>query len=403
MIDFFSMIKMSFKNLKNNAMRTFLTMLGVIIGIASIIALLTIGQGVTNSVIDKISGLGGNNLTVSINNKNVKKGFSESELQLFADIDGVSGVSPSLSVSKMLVLMPELTTSKYDGIYTKSARILGVSEYYFSNSNNQKGVAYGRGISPFDVSSATNVCVLGYERWQQLYGNYLPIGETLKIENVEFTIVGIMNKTVGLDTTANNAVLVPYTTAINSLKTGLPTSLDVYFESAEVSDKVIVAVDALCAELLNSPDGSYYSLVNQKEVTDVVLTVTDLVLGMLAGIAVISLIVGGIGIMNMMLVTVSERTSEIGLRKALGARPSVILYQFLTESVILSSIGGILGIGFGMLISYLASVAIGYTFTYSVSTILLAALFSLFVGVVFGILPAKRAAALNPIDALRSQ
>ncbi len=403
MIDFFSMVKMSFTNLKNNAMRTFLTMLGVIIGIASVIALLTIGQGVTNSVIDKISGLGGNNLTVSINNRNVKKGFSESELQRFADIDGVSGVSPSLTASKMIVLMPELTTAKYDGIYTTSSRIMGVSEYYFLSSNNQKGVAYGRGISSYDIAYSTNVCVLGYERWQKLYGNYLPIGETIKIENVEFTVIGIMNKTIGLDTSSNNAILVPYSSAINSLKTGLPTSIDVYFESAEVSDSVIVAVDALCAELLNSSDGKDYSLVNQKEVTDVVLTVTDLVLGMLAGIAVISLIVGGIGIMNMMLVTVTERTAEIGLRKALGARPSVILSQFLTESVILSSIGGILGIGLGMLISYLASLLIGYTFTYSVSTILLAAVFSVFVGIVFGILPARRAAALNPIDALRAQ
>ena len=165
---------------------------------------------------------------------------------------------------------------------------------------------------------------------------------------------------------------------------------------------VISRVENLCATLLNTQGNNGYSVVNQEEILDMVVTITDLVLGMLAGIAVIALVVGGIGIMNMMLVTVSERTAEIGLRKALGARPGVILLQFLIEAVIISLFGGIIGVLLGLGASYIASLLIGYTFTFNPITAMLALLFSLVVGVIFGLLPARRAAKMNPIEALRA-
>ena len=403
MFDLLTTIRMSFTNLKNSRMRTFLTMLGVIIGIASIIALLTIGQGVANSVISKISGLGGNRLTVTIRNTMTKPGFTEEEFDRFAAIDGVSGVSPSLSARRAVIMMPDETKSKYDDVYTNVTRVMGVSDYYFTLNAKNDGMLLGRPIQPDDLRFQTNVCVLGYDLWQSLYSNYIPIGEIIRINNTQCTIVGVMDRLVGLDVSGNNAVLIPYTTAVRGFSMGLPQSFDVILRSAENSREVQLKVDHLCAELLNSPDGSAYSIVDQKELADVVLTVTDLILGMLAGIAVISLVVGGIGIMNMMLVTVTERTSEIGLRKALGARPSVILFQFMTEAILLSLAGGIVGVLLGLLISYIASLVIGYPFTAQPATILLAAGFSLAVGVVFGILPARRAARLNPIDALRTQ
>lgn len=395
-------IRMSFSNLRANAMRTFLTMLGVIIGISSIIALLTIGQGVTDSVIDQLSGLGGNRASVNIHDRTVKKGFTENELQRFAALEGVDGVSPTLSANRTLTLMPDLTKSKYDGVYTTGRRVMGVNDYYFSTYTKNAGMLYGRSVSVDDVRDRTNVCVLGYELWQRLYGNYSPVGEIIKINNTECRIIGVMNKLVGIDVSGNSSIIVPYTTAVQTFSMGLPSSFDVVIKTGADTDEVIRSVSELAAGLLNSTEGSGYSVVNQEEIVDMVLTITDLVLGMLAGIAVIALIVGGIGIMNMMLVTVSERTAEIGLRKALGARPSVILLQFLTESSIISLFGGILGIGFGIGIAYVASILIGYEFVFNTAAVFLATVFSAIVGIVFGMLPARRAARMNPIEALRS-
>ncbi|MBQ2718665.1 MAG: ABC transporter permease [Clostridia bacterium] len=398
----FSTIRMSFANLRANAVRTFLTMLGVIIGISSILALLTIGQGVTDSVIDQLAGLGGNRATVAITDRTVKPGFTQGELSRFAALEGVEGVSPSLSSNRVLTLTPELTSSKYDGVYTISRRVMGVTDFYFSTYTKNAGMLYGRSISSDDVTHRTNVCVLGYDLWQRLYGNYSPVGEVIKINNTECVIVGVMNQLVGIDVSGNSSVLVPYTTAAQTFSMGLPSQFDVVIASSYDTEEVIGRVRDLCATLLNSPRGEGYSIVNQEEVVDMVVTITDLVLGMLAGIAVIALIVGGIGIMNMMLVTVSERTAEIGLRKALGARPGVILLQFLTEAVIISLFGGLVGVGLGVAISYVASVLIGYTFVFNPATALLALLFALLVGAVFGLLPARRAARMNPIEALRS-
>lgn len=396
-------IRMSFSNLRANAARTFLTMLGVIIGISSIIALLTIGQGVTDSVIDQLSGLGGNRASVTITDRTVKKGFTDGELERFAALPGVDGVAPTLSGTRILTLAPELTKSKYDGVHTTGRRVMGVNDYYFSTYTKNAGMHLGRSITVDDVRYRTNVCVLGYDLWQRLYGNYSPIGEVIKVNNTECTVIGVMNKLVGLDVSGNSSLIVPYTTAVETFTMGLPSGFDVVISSSAETDEVIGRVGELCADLLNSVNGTGYAIVNQEELLDMVLTITDLVLGMLAGIAVIALVVGGIGIMNMMLVTVSERTAEIGLRKALGARPSVILLQFLTEAVIISLLGGILGVAVGIGISYLASVLIGYVFVYNPATVLLAVFFSLFVGVLFGILPARRAARMNPIEALRSQ
>lgn len=399
---FLSTVRMSLSNLRANAMRTFLTMLGVVIGITSILALLTIGQGVTDSVIDQLSGLGGNRASVTIHDRTVKSGFTESELERFAAVDGVDGVSPTLSGNRTLTLMPGLTKSKYDGVYTISRRVMGVNDYYFSTYTKNAGMLYGRSISVDDVRDRTNVCVLGYELWQRLYGNYSPVGEIIKINNTECTVIGVMNKLVGIDVKGNTSIIVPYTTAVQTFSMGLPSSFDVVIEGDAETDEVIRSVSELAAGLLNSTEGSGYSVVNQEEIVDMVLTITDLVLGMLAGIAVIALIVGGIGIMNMMLVTVSERTSEIGLRKALGARPSIILLQFLTESIIISLFGGAIGIAFGIGIAYLAAVLIGYAFVFNTGAVFLATAFSAIVGVVFGMLPARRAAKMNPIEALRS-
>lgn len=397
---FKDIIGMSFKNLAMNKMRTFLTTLGIIIGIASIIALITIGQGVTGSILDQLSGLGGNRVTVSLTDTRVTPGFTEEDMGRFEELNNVAGVSPSLNANKTLTFIPGETHSVYDYEHTTYRRVIGIDNYYFDLSASEMLLA-GRELYDYDVEYGTHVCILGYDLWHDLYANYDPIGETIKIENMEFTIVGILNKLVGLETTGNNSVLVPYTVAMRDLKMGLVKTFDVVVSDAAAITATVSQMHDLCADIVGSTSG--YVIANQQEVMDIVLTVTDLVMGMLAGIAAISLLVGGIGIMNMMLVSVSERTAEIGLRKALGAKPSVILFQFLVEAVLISILGGALGVALGVVIAYLAAVLIGYEFTFKLSTVLLAVGFSAAVGLIFGILPARKAAKLSPIDALRTQ
>ena len=393
-------IRMSFQNLKMNKMRTFLTTLGIIIGIASIIALITIGQGVTSSVIEQLSGLGGNRVTVSITDKQATPGFTESNLKEFLALDNVEGISPSLRSYKPVTLVPGETNSLYNYVYTSSASVMGVNNYYFSlfAGGNLKA---GRAINDDDVAFSTHVCVLGETVWKTLYGNYDPRGETIRIQGVVFVIVGILNNLVGLETRGNYSVIVPYTVAMTDLQMGLITTFDAIVSGTESMNITVSQMSDLCADIVGSTQG--YSVTNQQEVMDIVVTITDLILGMLAGIAAIALLVGGIGIMNMMLVSVSERTTEIGLRKALGAKPSVILTQFLVEAVIISILGGILGVALGISIAYVASLLIGYKFTFQMTTVLLAVGFSAAVGLIFGILPARKASKLNPIDALRAQ
>ncbi|MBO5788403.1 MAG: ABC transporter permease [Clostridia bacterium] len=398
---FLNLLRISFTSLRTNKMRTFLTMLGIIIGISSIIAFITIGEGVTYAVIDQLSGLGGNRVNVSIQNTTVKSGFTDEELAMFEELKGVKGISPTMRENRTITLSPQLTNSVYHETTYANRRVMGVNNFYFS-ADAKNSLKYGRVITIDDIKFSTNVCVLGYQCWETFYGNYNPVGETIKIANVDFTIVGVMNKLVGIDVSGNNSILVPYTMAVNSLGMGHVRSFDVVVDDDTDMQDAVDRIDTLCSALMSSDQGRAYSLTNRQEVMDMVVTITDLVLGMLAGIAAIALLVGGIGIMNMMLVTVSERTAEIGLRKALGAKPYVILLQFLLEAVMLSLVGGILGVLFGLGLSGLASFLIGYAFSFKLSTILAATGFSFFVGVIFGILPARKAAKMNPIEALRS-
>lgn len=387
--------KMSVKSIMGNKGRSALTMLGVIIGVASVIILTGIGQGATSTITDSLSAMGTKLITVSMSRggwggstRSISLEDMEKFLQNNPEI--VSAMSPAINGNVQLKVGNENTytsLSAYDSSYT--------------DIKEQK-LMWGRFISDFDVEHRSYVCIVGTYIVKEYFGGINPIGETIKLNGRQFEIVGVYEE-MGSSTenSADNAVTIPYTTAMRFLKNkNIPT----FYFSATTEDTVEEAVNKL-EEYITKEIGSDmgFSVNSVAEILDTVNDIMGTMTTMLAGIAAISLIVGGIGIMNIMTVSVSERTREIGIRKAIGARTTDILLQFLVESTILSAMGGIVGILFGIAVGQIVCSFINMQFIAKGSMILLSFSFSLIIGIFFGIAPAKKAAKLHPIDALRSE
>jgi putative ABC transport system permease protein len=277
--------------------------------------------------------------------------------------------------------------------------VLGKSEIYFQK--NSDDLASGRLLNRLDVKGSIQVAVIGSQLAEDLFVGENPIGKTIKINGNSYTVVGLFKKQSGfsMDSTSDEA-LIPYTSAMRTLGIRKITSVNVYMKDSNKSDEIIAGIKNVLNEAFNYHDDSY-SVFNMQSIISAIGNITSLLSYMLAGIAAISLIVGGIGIMNMMLVSVTERTTEIGLRKALGAEPLRIQLQFLLESIIISLCGGIVGVFFGLLLAIIVCKLTGLTFVFSGSAVALAFGFSALIGIVFGLAPARKASRLNPIDALR--
>ncbi len=388
--------RMSMQNIISNKLRSFLTMLGIIIGVGAVIGLITIVQGATDSVIGQFEGLGVDVLSVSAYGTTMKHGLSDTDIDLIRNVEGVDGVSPTASLT---------TSAVFEGEVYKKVNISGKDTTYFSHNDM---VEEGRAFNEADMDGDSYVCIVDSKFISKvLYGKKV-LGQTIKLHGSEYTIIGILKKDDSLfaamaDTSGSDgSVMVPYKNALNMAGAANVTSLEVYVASGFDMSECENGIRTVLENIFNGADGSY-SVFNMSSLMDAMNEITGMMSTMLAGIASIALLVGGIGIMNMMLVSVSERTKEIGLRKALGAEPFRIQAQFLIESIVLSVFGGILGILFGMLIAFIVSVALETAFSISPGAILLGFGFSLAVGVIFGWMPAKRASELNPIDALRSE
>lgn len=383
-------LKMSVDNIRHNKTRSFLTILGIVIGVGSIIALMLMGDGATGSIKAQLSGLGGNKLTVNISGTPIKSGLSEHNLQTLASLSNVTAVSPSTSARSYLAVG---TTTK------KNVSIAGKSYSYF------EGVAdslhSGRGITRLDIENRSQVAILGGALARELYSNKSPVGEQMIIGGREFTIVGVLAESGGFSfDSLDDSVVVPYNTAERALGGTRVTAVDVYFaDEAEVTE-VRTALQSALTTIFDGRN-DVFSIFNQQDMLDMMDSVTATMTMLLAGIAAISLLVGGIGIMNMMLVSVTERTNEIGLRKSLGAEPMHIMLQFLIEAVIICLLGGFIGIVFGGLLAYAGSLLIGFDFALTAFPVILSFGFSVAIGLIFGIAPARKASNLNPIDALR--
>ncbi|MDR0930709.1 MAG: ABC transporter permease [Clostridiales bacterium] len=398
---FLENIKMSLQNVVNNKMRSFLTALGIIIGVASIISLITIMQIATNSITTQFNDLGAGKLVVSAPGTPLKKGLTDRDLQTISQIQGVTAVSPTLSLQ---------ATAVRGNIVEENITLEGKSNIYFDQ--NADIVALGRPLTKIDGENKALVCVINTDLQQLLFSNDDPIGKQLQIKDITYTVVGVLDPTVAGDVMnmvsqqrgTNNSdgkAIIPYQTAMVVAGIRGITSLEVIIDDPDNSTQISNNLEVALKQAFNDKDNSY-SIINMDSLIETMNTMLSMMTSLLVGIASIALLVGGIGIMNMMLVSVTERTQEIGLRKALGAKPIQIQTQFIIESIFLSLLGGILGLILGLLISFVASRAMDLDFIVSASAIILGLGFSAGVGIVFGWMPARNASRLNPIDALRS-
>lgn len=384
-------LKMSWMNLIHNKMRSFLTMLGIVIGVASIIALITIVKGAMNGMTSEFSSFGADKISVQAMGTPLKQGLIDSDIQKLAEIEDVSGVSPTLSGTTSVV---------YNGNEKTAVTVQGKNDVYFSK--NKELVEIGRGLTILDIENKNNVCLIGANIANDLFWGEDPVGKKLLISGVSYTVIGTLQKSNSFSDSSNNdAVIIPYTTSMSILGTGYISSVDVYMGNSNHSEKITEDIEAVLKQAFNYKDNSF-TVMNMQDMLASFNKITTMLSLMLGGIASISLVVGGIGIMNMMLVSVTERTTEIGLRKALGAEPKRIQQQFLLEAVFLSLFGGAIGFLLGVLIALGVCTLIGASFTLSTYTVLLALGFSAGIGIIFGIAPARKASKLNPIDALRS-
>jgi putative ABC transport system permease protein len=397
----FELIRLALSRLGSARLRAGLTMLGIIIGVASVVALVAVGQGATRGITSRLEALGTNLLTVNpgASFSGFTRGAAGSAASLTVEdaaaigtIGGIAGVAPELSTQALVVAGSKNTTTT----------IVGTTASYAAVRNQTIWV--GSFLTDASNAGALRVAVLGSTTADTLGLGQSALGQTIHIGGLPFTVIGILQaKGSTGPSNQDDQVLVPLATVRHSFVGGdRVRSIGV---SVATAAGITDAKDSITA-LLRQRHGTNgtnddFSIQDQAQLLGTAESVSTLLSILLAGIASISLLVGGIGIMNIMLVSVRERTREIGIRKAIGARGSDILAQFLIEALTLSLLGGLIGIVVGVGISALIGEIAGWGFVFSPVTVIVAAVFSLIVGVVFGVWPARQAAQLDPIAALR--
>jgi putative ABC transport system permease protein len=402
-------VRSALRALLANKLRSALTMLGIVIGVGSVVALLSVGTGAQSSITNQISNIGANVITIysGTRNQSAPSGagggatapLTYEESKELKGLTGVAAVSPQVQSRQTL---------KYQTSQT-SVQVVGVEPDYAVVHPNQ--LDHGSFISASDVSSKARVAVVGSQVVTDLFGGLDPVGKSIKINGILFQVIGVLKSqgSGGFGFSRDSTTYVPITTAMARLsnsRVGNQKSVSTIEVSAVNSDSIDAAIAAITAKLhtlhkIGVGESNDFTVQSQSDILATATSVTTTLTVFLGAIAGISLLVGGIGVMNIMLVSVTERTREIGLRKAVGARRRDILYQFLTETLVLSIVGGVIGIVIGWGIATAVSAAGLMTTVVSVESVALAFGFSAAIGIFFGLYPANRAAGLKPIEALR--
>ena len=383
---------MAMKSISSSKLRTFLTMLGIIIGVCAVIVLVSVVQGSTGQITESIESLGANAISVNLTGRNSSKKITYDKMDDLIEEypDLIKYVVPNMTSSNAMVKRDN------ENIYTT---VTGTNPDYMNV--NDRGIMVGRFINSLDTENRRKNAVVGTYIVNELFGGRNPVGENIKINNEIFKVVGVLEAVSdGEEGSNDDIVIVPYTAGRTLFKTDVIRSYSVWATSSETVDSATDAIKAFLYRHFRDEDE--YIVISVASMMDAISEITDMMAILTAGIAGISLVVGGIGIMNIMLVSVTERTREIGIRKAIGARRASIMTQFLIESIVVSSMGGIIGILLGTAGSVILGNVMGINAFPKFYVMLIAFMFSAAIGIFFGWAPANKASKLNPIDALHA-
>ena len=401
----FETIKLAIQAIFRNALRSFLTVLGVVIGVAAVIAMVTVGKGSTDQVTADVEKLGTNVLMVLPGGDAMQGGPSTGSATQFTLKDNDT-VEIEISAVRISAPISALRARAIFGNENRQTDIIGTDNRYFDAA--QWEVERGRLFEIAEIQSGKSVCILGETVRKDLFGYADPIGETIRIKTLSCEVIGLLQSkgasTFGSD--QDDFVILPIKTFHRRLAGNTDVST-MYLSVREgvSTERAKEEIEVLMRDMrhIGQREDDDFTVMDMKQIAGMLSGITDILTGLLSAVAAVSLLVGGIGIMNIMLVSVTERTREIGIRLAIGAQSSQVLLQFLVEAIVLSVFGGIIGILLGLGLALLGSNMLSIPFTPDISIILLAFAFSAAVGVVFGFFPARRAARLNPIDALRHE
>jgi putative ABC transport system permease protein len=399
-----AVLKIALRALARNKGRSLLTMLGIIIGVASVIAMVSLGQGAQQQVQQQIESMGTNMLIISAGSQRtggVRGGAGTSTTltpddlaAIQRDAPAVSAISPSVSASVTLVFGNGNWSTRAEGVAPSNLAI------------RNRAISSGEMFTENDVRSAARVAVIGETVSRELFAGADPVGQTIRVRNLPFRVIGVIapKGQIQWGQDQDDTLLIPYTTAMKKLLSTqyLPTA----YVSATSQQATFEAESQIGAILrqrhsIRAGQEDDFTVRNLTDVAESAQATTRVMTMLLGSIAGVSLLVGGIGIMNIMLVSVTERTREIGIRMAVGAKSKHVRTQFLLESLVLGLTGGVAGIALGIGLSALTSHVFGWPVITSVTAVIVSALFSMMIGVFFGYYPARKAAALDPIDALR--
>ncbi len=398
-------IRLALRAVWRNALRSFLTVLGVVIGVGAVIAMVIVGQGSTASVQDDVASLGTNLLIVTPGQQSMGSGTTAGVVANF-DFDDLDAIMQQIPGVAVVAPVSETRMLAVAGNQNHATQIVGTDNRYLEARDWP--IEAGRTFYESELRTGAAACILGQTPAAELFGGGDPIGETIRFRQISCRVIGVLEPkgASSLGTDQDDMILIP----IRAFNRRISGNQDVGVIMVSLADTVEpirakADIERLMRERrrISPNEEDDFTVFDMEEITSMLTGITSVLTGLLSGVAAISLLVGGIGIMNIMLVSVTERTREIGIRLAIGATTWQVLLQFLVEAIVLSLIGGLIGIFLGLGLGYLGTRMLSVPFWPDLQIIVIAFAFSACVGIIFGYFPARRAARLNPIDALRYQ